>query len=70
MDTPMDVAVDSGGRLWVADANNNRLLRFENAALKTNGADADGVLGQRDFDSRKVDDLTGWNVLPYRPVHR
>jgi hypothetical protein len=24
--------VDSGGRLWVGDASNNRVLRFDNAA--------------------------------------
>ncbi len=41
--------VDAGGRLWVAERDNNRVLRFDNAANKANGADADGVLGQPDF---------------------
>ncbi len=45
------VAVDTAGRLWVADPQNNRVLRFDNAASKPNSANADGVLGQTDFTS-------------------
>ena len=41
----------SGTTLWVADYNNNRVLRFASAAAKANGAAADGVLGQADFTS-------------------
>ena len=48
---PFSVTVDSAGRLWVADAYNHRVLRFDNAASRTNGAPADGVLGQVDFTS-------------------
>ncbi|HEU4328162.1 MAG TPA: NHL repeat-containing protein [Roseiflexaceae bacterium] len=48
---PGGVEVDSGGRLWVVDAGNNRVLRFDNAASKPNGAPADGVLGQPNFTS-------------------
>jgi sugar lactone lactonase YvrE len=48
---PESVFVDSSGRLWVADSWNNRVLRFDNAASKSNGANADGVLGQTDFTS-------------------
>jgi sugar lactone lactonase YvrE len=40
---------DASGRLWVAERDNNRVLRFDNAAAKANGANADGVLGQPDF---------------------
>lgn len=47
--TPQAVAVDAGGNLYVADGSNNRVLRFNNAATKGNGADADGVLGQASF---------------------
>ncbi|HSN23757.1 MAG TPA: NHL repeat-containing protein, partial [Methylomicrobium sp.] len=47
---PSKVAV-AAGRLWVSDHCNHRVLRFENAATKENGADADGVLGQADFIS-------------------
>jgi sugar lactone lactonase YvrE len=50
MDGPSAVAV-AGDTVWVADKNNNRVLRFEHAASKPNGADADGVLGQPDFTS-------------------
>jgi len=52
LDSPGNVIVDSSGRLWVADFNNNRVLRFDNAATKTNGANADGVLGQPDFTTK------------------
>ncbi len=43
---PLDVTVDAGGNLWVADAGNNRVLRFNGIANKSSGAAADGVLGQ------------------------
>jgi len=49
MNTPDGVSVDASGRLWVADRSNNRVLRFDTAAAKANGANADGVLGQADF---------------------
>ncbi|HYF03467.1 MAG TPA: hypothetical protein VEC36_08825, partial [Patescibacteria group bacterium] len=42
---PRAVAIDSSGNLWVADFTNNRVLRFDNAASKSSGANADGVLG-------------------------
>ncbi len=53
MDFPTAIAIDAAGRLWVADALNNRVLRFDNAAAKPSGADADGVLGQPDFNSKQ-----------------
>lgn len=46
---PWGLSVDSSGRLWVADTGNERLLRFDNAAGKSDGAGADGVLGQTNF---------------------
>jgi DNA-binding beta-propeller fold protein YncE len=49
------LAVDDAGRLWVSDQRNHRVLRFDNAAAKPNGADADGVLGQPDFTSNVED---------------
>lgn len=52
MSNPADISVDAAGRLWVADYNNNRVLRFDNAASKASGANADGVLGQTDFITR------------------
>jgi sugar lactone lactonase YvrE len=51
MNFPTAIAIDAEGRLWVADARNNRVLRFDNAGAKPTGADADGVLGQPDFIS-------------------
>src|SRR5258708_38540132 len=51
MNQPFGGAVDANGRLWVVDAVNSRVLRFDNAASKANGANADGVLGQPDFTS-------------------
>ena len=48
---PVGMAVGSDGTLWVADTNNHRVLRFTGAAGPSNGANADGVLGQADFTS-------------------
>lgn len=50
MSGPVGVLVDGSGRLWVAEQTNNRVLRFNGAASLTDGAAADGVLGQPDFD--------------------
>ena len=47
--SPQGVAVDASGNLYVADGSNNRVLRFNNAASKANGAAADAVFGQIDF---------------------
>jgi DNA-binding beta-propeller fold protein YncE len=55
MDYVRGLAVDDVGRLWVSDQRNHRVLRFDNAAGKPNGADADGVLGQADFTSNVAD---------------
>ena len=46
---PNDLHVDAAGRLWVADTGAGRVMRFDNAAAKANGASADGVLGKPDF---------------------
>jgi hypothetical protein len=51
MSAPWGVFMDVNGRVWVADRSNSRVLRFDNAAKKSNGAAADGVLGQADFVS-------------------
>lgn len=71
MRQPQDVAVDRNGTLWVADWQNNRVLRFDNAAEKAaaNAADqgnhlglADGVLGQADFGSDEINRGAGINA--------
>ncbi|RYD37679.1 MAG: hypothetical protein EOP86_02875 [Verrucomicrobiaceae bacterium] len=46
MNAPRGLAVDGQGTLWVADSGNNRLLRFNLALLKNNGAVPDGYQGQ------------------------
>jgi hypothetical protein len=51
MNNPNSVYVDANGTLWVADRDNHRILRFDNASTKTTGANADGVLGQPNFTS-------------------
>jgi len=45
------ISLDAAGRLWASDPTNNRILRFDDAANKADGADADGVLGQPDFST-------------------
>ena len=51
MNNPFGVAVDPiSGKIFVADTSNHRVLRFDDAAGKANGAPADGVLGQADFN--------------------
>ncbi len=49
--SPQGIAVDGSGNLYVADGSNHRVLRFDNAAAKSNGAAADAVFGQSDFTS-------------------
>ncbi|KPA18527.1 hypothetical protein MHK_001255, partial [Candidatus Magnetomorum sp. HK-1] len=49
--SPVRTFVDSFGRLWIADRDNHRVLRFDNASSKNSGSSADGVLGQADFTS-------------------
>jgi uncharacterized protein (TIGR03437 family) len=46
------LAIDASGNLWVADAGNNRVLRFNASALgsqASSGPSADRVLGQINF---------------------
>lgn len=49
LNSPRAAIVDGSGRLWVADGNNNRVLRFDNAAFLGNEAPASAVLGQAGF---------------------
>ncbi len=49
MKGPVGVFIDMNGKLWVTDRLNHRVLRFDNAATLSNGATANGVLGQPDF---------------------
>ena len=45
---PIAVAIDASGHLYVADAQNNRVLGWKNASALKNGASADLVIGQPD----------------------
>jgi len=49
MHYPAGIAIGPDDSLWVADASNNRVLRFDEVTLKASGASADGVLGQASF---------------------
>ena len=54
LNAPAAVAIDSSvtpNRLYVADAGNNRVLGYLDAATFANGASADLVVGQADFVS-------------------
>ena len=44
--SPEGLSVDTSGTLWVVDSTSNRVVRWNNAAAKANGAAMDGVLGQ------------------------
>lgn len=51
MSAPFAATTDAAGRLWVLDRGNNRVLKFNNAATRPSGGNADGLLGQPDFVS-------------------
>ncbi|MFA6978550.1 MAG: alpha/beta hydrolase-fold protein [Ignavibacteriaceae bacterium] len=51
MNRPMGIYADASDHLWVCEDDNNRVIRFDDASLKSNGAEADGVLGQPDFNT-------------------
>ncbi|OGS18564.1 MAG: hypothetical protein A2219_00535 [Elusimicrobia bacterium RIFOXYA2_FULL_50_26] len=50
MEYPTGLAVDNSGNVWVADCENNRVLKFTNPT--TSGQAASLVLGQPDFVSK------------------
>ena len=52
MDGPIGISVDSSGNIWIADYNNNRVLKFTRPT--TNGQPASLVLGQPDFTSNGI----------------
>jgi sugar lactone lactonase YvrE len=54
MYTPTGVWVDANDRLWIADSNNHRVLRFDAISNKLSGANADGVLGQSTFTTNNT----------------
>jgi sugar lactone lactonase YvrE len=52
--SPYGLAVDRSGRLYVADAQNRRLLLFEDAENLADGSPANVVLGKNDFINQFV----------------
>ena len=48
---PQGLAVDAAGNLWVADAFNSRVLKFNNPLTDATPTEADLVIGQPDFVS-------------------
>ncbi|MBX8644969.1 MAG: NHL repeat-containing protein [Thermoplasmata archaeon] len=52
---PQDLFIDSQLYLWVADTNNQRVLRFSPSSKTQNGSNADGVFGQPNFSSQNID---------------
>jgi streptogramin lyase len=65
MDGPLGAWITPDDSLWVADSGNNRVLRFNNASTKPNGAAADGVLGQPDFTSNMIATTRRGMSFPY-----
>jgi hypothetical protein len=65
MDAPRGVALH-GTTLYVAERNSRRVLRFDNAAAKGNGAAADGVLGQPNFTTNTTSLTQNGMVSPGR----
>jgi sugar lactone lactonase YvrE len=51
MSNPTGLFFDRNGRLWVADFSSNRVLMFQAASFRTDGASADRVYGQPDFNT-------------------
>ena len=49
MSGPAGAFITPDDSLWVSENNNNRLIRFDDASTKPNGASANGVVGQPGF---------------------
>jgi DNA-binding beta-propeller fold protein YncE len=55
LNNPFGVAIDpTTGKLFVADRNNSRVLRYSSAAKLVDGSPAEAVLGQPDFRTGTV----------------
>jgi uncharacterized protein (TIGR03437 family) len=64
LNTPMGLAVDSEGNLWVADYGNGRVLRFPRPFDKSQQT-ADIVLGQTSFSSQLTDATSRTMARPF-----
>ncbi|MCP5534538.1 MAG: hypothetical protein H7A48_15315, partial [Akkermansiaceae bacterium] len=63
--SPQGICIDAGGRLWVADSGNNRVLRFDNASTAASGSAAAVALGQPNFASSASGTNANRMNLPY-----
>jgi len=67
--SPYDVTIDASGRLYVSDQSNGRIMIFNDAANKSNGASADNVLGQPDLSTLGTTD-GGQNNFEYYAAYQ
>ena len=66
MHSPVGVAVDGEGNLYVTDHGNHRVLRFDDPGSKMSGDNADAVFGQADFDTGSPGSATNRFSYPER----
>jgi uncharacterized protein (TIGR03437 family) len=68
LNSPVALAFDSAGNLWVSDNGNNRVVRFPAATLAslpgTTAPQADTVLGQKGFATGTANAGAGANAAP------
>ncbi len=65
MSSPNSIVLDNAGNLYVADASNNRVLRFANALTASTGASASAVFGQAGFTTNGTGTSLSSMNLPY-----
>ena len=62
---PGGVALTKDDTLWVTDSYNCRLVRFDDASSKSDGAPADGIIGQPDYFSGSEKTTSKGLAWPY-----
>ncbi len=67
LNNPCGIAVDASGRLWVADADNNRVVWYNSAhTAASDGPNASGVLGQTNYTNTS----TGTTASTFNTVNQ
>jgi hypothetical protein len=67
LNNPCGIAVDASGRLWVADADNNRVVWYNAAhSAGSDGPNANGVLGQTNYTNTS----TGTTASTFNTVNQ
>lgn len=64
LNSPAALDLDPEGNLWVLDAGNLRVLRYEMPSTLNGNVEAAGVIGQDDFDSAETDVTRDRFILP------